>query len=421
MFHNPESGFCVLRVKVRGQRDLVTVVGHAALIAPGEFVQASGMWVNDRTHGLQFRAAFLKPAPPTTLEGIERYLGSGMIGHRPGLRQKAGAGVRRGRVRRHRADEPERLREVPASGPSGRARSPPAGPSRRWSARSCCSCTATGSAPSRAVRIFKTYGADAVQLISREPVPPRPRHPGHRLQERRPDRAAARHREDGDDPGARRDQLRPGRGAWTRAIAACRPTSCVDAGRDAARDRRRRSIESALGLELEAGAVVADTVAGRPLRVPGRALPRRARHRRAASRRSPPAAPPWAAIDADKAIPWVEQQNRARPGRQPAGGGARWRSRSKVLVITGGPGVGKTTLVNAILTILRARTPGIALAAPTGRAAKRLRRQHRARGQDHPPAARGRPGATAASSATRSTRSTATCWSSTRSRWSTCR
>ena len=58
-FHNPESGFCVLRVKVRGQRDLVTVVGAAATITAGEFVQASGTWVNDRTHGLQFRAAFL--------------------------------------------------------------------------------------------------------------------------------------------------------------------------------------------------------------------------------------------------------------------------------------------------------------------------------------------------------------------------
>ena len=78
-FHNAENGFCVLRVKARGQRELITVVGHAATIAAGEFVQLSGNWVNDRTHGLQFRAGFLKASPPTTLEGIERYLGSGMI------------------------------------------------------------------------------------------------------------------------------------------------------------------------------------------------------------------------------------------------------------------------------------------------------------------------------------------------------
>src|SRR5918912_2611182 len=78
-FHNAENGFCVLRVKARGHRDLVTVVGHAAMITAGEFVQVTGSWVNDRTHGLQFRANFLRAAAPTTAEGIEKYLGSGMI------------------------------------------------------------------------------------------------------------------------------------------------------------------------------------------------------------------------------------------------------------------------------------------------------------------------------------------------------
>jgi exodeoxyribonuclease V alpha subunit len=78
-FHNEENGFCVLRVTARGQRDLITVLGHAAMIAVGEFVQASRTWVNDRTHGVQFKAAFLKAAAPTTTEGIEKYLSSGMI------------------------------------------------------------------------------------------------------------------------------------------------------------------------------------------------------------------------------------------------------------------------------------------------------------------------------------------------------
>ena len=78
-FHNDQNGFCVLRVKARGKRDLITVAGHAATISAGEFIQASGEWSNDRTHGLQFRARFLKAMPPTTEEGIEKYLGSGMI------------------------------------------------------------------------------------------------------------------------------------------------------------------------------------------------------------------------------------------------------------------------------------------------------------------------------------------------------
>jgi exodeoxyribonuclease V alpha subunit len=78
-FHNPANGFCVLRIKARGHRELVTVVGHAAEISAGEWVTLSGTWVSDRQHGLQFRAAFLSASPPTTAEGIERYLGSGMI------------------------------------------------------------------------------------------------------------------------------------------------------------------------------------------------------------------------------------------------------------------------------------------------------------------------------------------------------
>jgi ATP-dependent exoDNAse (exonuclease V) alpha subunit len=78
-FHNPDNGFCVLRVKARAQRELVTVVGHAPTISAGEFVQATGTWINDRTHGPQFKASFLRAAPPTTVEGIEKYLGSGMI------------------------------------------------------------------------------------------------------------------------------------------------------------------------------------------------------------------------------------------------------------------------------------------------------------------------------------------------------
>ena len=68
-FHNADNGFCVLRVKARGQRDLITVIGHAAMISAGEFVQANGNWINDRTHGVQFRASFLKATAPTTIEG----------------------------------------------------------------------------------------------------------------------------------------------------------------------------------------------------------------------------------------------------------------------------------------------------------------------------------------------------------------
>ena len=78
-YHNVENGFCVLRAKVRGHRDVVTVVGHAAAIAAGEWITVSGGWVNDHTHGQQFKARFLRTSSPTTADGIEKYLSSGMI------------------------------------------------------------------------------------------------------------------------------------------------------------------------------------------------------------------------------------------------------------------------------------------------------------------------------------------------------
>ncbi len=78
-FHNAENGFCVLRARARGHRDIVTVVGHAASISAGEWITASGDWVNDRTHGQQFKARFLRTSPPTSADGIEKYLASGMI------------------------------------------------------------------------------------------------------------------------------------------------------------------------------------------------------------------------------------------------------------------------------------------------------------------------------------------------------
>jgi len=78
-FHNDESGFCVLRVKARGQRQETTVVGSLPSVTAGEWLVAEGWWVRDKEHGLQFKANSLKTVPPTTVEGIERYLGGGSV------------------------------------------------------------------------------------------------------------------------------------------------------------------------------------------------------------------------------------------------------------------------------------------------------------------------------------------------------
>jgi exodeoxyribonuclease V alpha subunit len=129
-------------------------------------------------------------------------------------------------------------------------------------------------------------------------------------------------------------------------------------------------VETALDYELGEGAVIADNLEGRRCVF----LAGLYRAEREISERLNALAIgrlPWPAIDADKAIPWVERRTKlalADSQRE----AVRVALVSKVLVITGGPGVGKTTLVNSILKILLAKTIAIALCAPTGRAAKRL-------------------------------------------------
>ena len=168
-FHNPENGFCVLRVKARGQRDLITLLGHAAMISAGEFVQACGSWVNDRTHGVQFKASFLKVTAPTTAEGIEKYLSSGMIRGIGPVYAKKLVRAFGDAVFEVIEQEPSRLREVTGVGPK-RAAGIIAGWTEQTIIREIMLFLhSNGVGTSRAVRIYKTYGADAIQLISENP------------------------------------------------------------------------------------------------------------------------------------------------------------------------------------------------------------------------------------------------------------
>src|SRR5674476_4725 len=116
-FHNAENGFCVLRAKARGHRDLVTVIGHAAIISAGEWITASGELVNDHTHGQQFKARFMRTSAPTSIEGIEKYLGSGMIRGIGPVYAKKMVGVFGEKVFDIIEAEPDRLREVEGIGP----------------------------------------------------------------------------------------------------------------------------------------------------------------------------------------------------------------------------------------------------------------------------------------------------------------
>jgi exodeoxyribonuclease V alpha subunit len=367
-FHSGDSGFCVLKVQVRGHRDLVTVVGQAPAIAAGEHVQASGRWVNDSRHGVQFKAAFLHTAAPTTAEGVERYLASGLI-------KGIGAHFARRLVEAFGQEvfdvierDPGRLREVDGIGPLRAARIAEAWADQRAIRDIMVFLHSHGVGTSRAVRIFKTYGADAIALVRENPY--RLARDIRGIGFLTADRIAQRL---GIEPQAM-IRLRAGVGhVLLQALddGHCGlpdDEACAAAERllEAAAER----VAEAVALEVADGTIVRDVVEGRAclflasLHAAERVIAERVR-RLAAGR------PPWPGIDADRAIPWVE----ARAGVTLAEGqraAFRLAVANKFLVITGGPGVGKTTLMNSILRALCAKGVRPLLCAPTGRAARRL-------------------------------------------------
>src|SRR5438309_6132765 len=168
-FHSEDTGFCVLRVKVRGQRDLVTVVGTAPTISPGEYIEGTGWWVTDRTHGLQFKTTQLRVVPPTTLEGIERYLGSGMVkGICPHFARKLvqafGA-----EVFDVIAQTPNRLQELDGIAPKRTARVVAAWSEQNVVREIMVFLHSHGVGTARAVRIYKTYGTEAIARVRENP------------------------------------------------------------------------------------------------------------------------------------------------------------------------------------------------------------------------------------------------------------
>src|SRR5215475_193906 len=135
----------------------------------GEFIRASGGWVNDRTHGVQFRASFLKATAPTTVEGIEKYLGSGMIrGIGPVYAKKLVRAFGES-VFDIIEQEPGRLREVTGIGPKRAGRITAGWADQKVIREIMLFLHSNGVGTSRAVRIYKTYGTDAIRLIGENP------------------------------------------------------------------------------------------------------------------------------------------------------------------------------------------------------------------------------------------------------------
>ena len=367
-FHNADSGFCVLRLKVKGERDLVTLIGHTPTVTPGEYASASGNWVTDREHGRQFRAVFIKTAPPNTLSGIERYLGSGMVKgigpiYASRLVEAFGTGV---------FDvieqSPARLQEIDGIGKKRANKITSGWADQKIIREIMVFLHAHGVSTSRAVRIFKTYGQDAIAVVRDNPY--RLARDIRGIGFLSADTIAQKIGIALDSP------LRAQAGVSYALTEASSQGHCgLPNGELVPLAVKLLQIpadliEVAIKQEIADEVVFPDTLDGQPcvflapLYQAERAI---AEH----IRRLKTGTPAWPTVDADKAVPWVENKLgiSLAPSQQDA---VRRALASKLLVITGGPGVGKTTLVNSILTILRAKQVKALLCAPTGRAAKRL-------------------------------------------------
>jgi exodeoxyribonuclease V alpha subunit len=367
-YHNPENGFAVLRVQSGGRHGLATVVGNLPSVVAGEYVEATGEWMQDRDHGLQFRAAELRTTPPHTVEGIEKYLGSGLVkGIGPHFARKI-VEVFGERTLAVIDESPAFLREVKGIGPRRIQQIRASWQEQKAVRRIMVFLQSHGLGTARAVRIYKQYGDQAIDLVRANP---------YRLATdiwgvgfRTADELAGRL---GLDPAS------PLRARAAVRYVLQQLSNEGHCGFPEAGVIDRTAALTGIDLAVVADAVEHERAEGNLVREPDFEEPWLylkplflaelgvARHLR--SLREGPH--PLPAIDTGAALCWVEQ----KMGLELADSqrdALRQAATQKVLVVTGGPGVGKTTLVRGVLEIFAARGLRCALCAPTGRAAKRL-------------------------------------------------
>lgn len=368
-FHSTESGFCVLKVKVKKQRDLVTVVGTSVSVHPGEFIDCTGTWINNREYGLQFQATQLRVVMPSTLEGIEKYLGSGLI-------KGIGPHFAKRLVKAFGAKifdiietNPEKLKTLPGIGPSRFDKILQSWQDQKVIQEIIVFLQSHGVGTARAVRIYKTYGQKSIEKVRENPY--RLALDIYGIGFKTADNLAER-------LGIPKDSLiRAQAGVRHILQEQCQNGHCAlkkDSLIEASSELLAISTETinqAIELEIKENRLIAEMIDQSPaifLAHYYRAEVQITDHlKRLLNTKSPY----LGTFNLETAVRWVQEKNQITLSRTQKEA-LYFTLQNKVSIITGGPGVGKTTLVNSILKIICNKTDRIILCAPTGRAAKRL-------------------------------------------------
>ncbi|HOD50000.1 MAG TPA: ATP-dependent RecD-like DNA helicase [Candidatus Hydrogenedentes bacterium] len=366
VYESAETGFFVARLRDKKTRDLVTFVGNVAAVSAGETIRIWGRWVNDPKFGRQLRMERYEIVLPNTVHGIEKYLGSGLI---PGIgpefakRLVKAFGVDTLRVI---SEEPKRLQTVQGIGRKRAAQLCDAWQRQKAIQSIMLFLQGHGIGVNQAVRIYKRYGDKAVAVLRENP---------YRLAQdisgiafKSADKIA--------------EQLGVARNAPQRIEAGI--LYLLDRAGDSGHVFERAETlvqEAGELLGVEEGAEVFERALAvlvareQVVREDDAVFLRRLWHAESDCayllRRLIATPGAQLVIQTDKAIQWVETTHSIRLSDEQRDA-ISTAIREKVLVITGGPGTGKTTVLNGILAIFHAKNVSMELAAPTGRAAKRM-------------------------------------------------
>ncbi len=368
-YANEENGWSVVKLAIPGRRELVTAVGNILGALPGESLRFTGRWMVDRQYGEQFRAESFLTVKPSTLVGIEKYLGSGLvrgIGKVMAERMVQRFGVQTLEV----VDlEPGRLVEVDGIGPVRSQRIQKAWSEQKEIRQVIVFLQSHGISSSFAVKIYKQYKHQAIAIVKENP---------YRLAIdifgigfKTADKIAA-------NLGIAPTSPRRAEAGVLHVLGELSDEGHVysPGERLVARTSEMLQIDSAIVQEAVGSLALLNQVVLEMLPEGERAVFLKSLHtaeegsalllRALLAVEARPVQ-----IDVERAIAWFEKRQSISLASEQREA-LRQAVASKVLVVTGGPGTGKTTLVNGMIQILEKKGLRILLAAPTGRAAKRL-------------------------------------------------